>query len=226
MRFEREKGLANMHSSIIAFVLSSAIICVGCESKPVEPEYSGPATSSPMSAEKHARMVLALKKHVAKYYKNIPFYVSYDDLGKLPRLRQFLQKLTFVYEAKSRWQFTKKALAQASDVGTDWISLPIAHGTYDHVAIVQYEGSTGSISADHWSVGYYVKSSPSTQLGRLFAASHLLTCRNDGYSDQMLVWGTDGAITYDTAWVYDKDLTIAYEDDDVAELNCPETREH
>lgn len=197
------------------------IVCSGCDSKPAGPVYSGPATSTPVSAAKRARMVIAIKKHIAKYYKNVPVLILYDDLDRHPKLRKFLLRLGFIYKNGSSWRFTKRALAQASEVGPDGADFPIARGTYDHLLIVQYNGSTGSIGADSWDVGYYVKVLPANQLGQVFAASRLLRC-SDGL--QKRIWGSAGGTSANFVDIYDDSLSLAYEDDNVR-LDCPETRD-
>ena len=201
-------------------IMALTIICSGCDSKPAGPVYNGPATSTPVSAAKRARMVIAIKKHIAKYYKSVPVLILYDDLVQLPKLRKFLLRLGFIYKNGSSWRFTKRALAQASEVRPDGADFFIARGTYDHLDIVQYMGSTGSIGANSWDVGYFVKVRPTNQLGQVFAASRLLRC-SDGSREH--IWGSAGGTAGAVIEIYDASLSIAYEDVNVTRLDCPET---
>lgn len=211
-----------MRRSIIALILSAMFVCAGCESKPAEPEYNGPATNTPISSAKHARMVLMLKKHVAKYYNSIPLWISYRDLEQLPRLRTFLVSQSFIYRVGSHWHFTKKALAQASEFNSEGAEFPVARGTYDHFDLAQFDGSTEAFAGDTWTVSYYLKSAPANRLGKLFADSHLLICV-EGWQHHKLRWGSGGVTTRATVVLRDSDFSIEADMDSATDLNCPET---
>jgi hypothetical protein len=223
----RRPSFADLRASVgrlpVVAALALSNLFVACDAKPSDPRFGATATAMPMSASERARIIETLKHYVAKNYHRISLTISYDDLDELAKLRKFLLGVNFVRRVGSHWRFTKTALAQADVVEPYDVSFPIAHGSYDGLTAARYGGPESLGGGNSMVVLFRVRSLPDTKLGRLLAASSLLSCVQ-GYPHRRAPWKNDGGVTTESVFL-DYDTLAILDDHTGNELKCPETRD-